>query len=234
MWRRGLCPHQEHLDYLSAPAAWPPFGHIVGPMQEWCCLPPLCRDSWGTGSLPVYPHYITDVAKLPLFKACYKRHVGLRVWVTAAGRCLLWLSPVWDRPCEGPSLLQLCSMLGALHTGNSGRWESAGMVTLPFLAHQPSPTLFCSSHPWLLLTPFLSFLHSCELSKLFSTVHDVQSSSRPLWDPSKNILRSWIQPAGCQLVFPVLEGESQLMHISALCHEIDAELQSEKGRKWEQ
>lgn len=27
-------------------------------------------------------------------------------------------------------------------------------------------------------------------------------------------------------VFSVLEGESQLMHISALCHGIDAELQS--------
>lgn len=90
---------------------------------------------------------------------------------------------------------------------------SAATHVLLFLPLPPSPHSI-SLFPALLWANCLTQYMMCSLC------------SRPSWDPSKTILQSWVQPSGCQLVIPVVEGELQPMHISALCHGIDAELQS--------
>lgn len=163
MQRRGLRAQTRNIQAIS------PLQHV--PSVWRCCRshpgtvlpssPLFVQVSWGTDSLLVYPNYLGDLAKLPL-KSPLQKAPGLRspVWLSKSlqqggKRSLLWLSPVWGRPCEG--LLQLGFVLAALHIGNLGRWEVAGTVALPFSAHQPAPAVFCSSHPLLLLTPFSFF-----------------------------------------------------------------------------
>lgn len=139
-------------------------------MQDWCC-PVCCRGFWGTSLLMIFPDYVVGLAKLSLKSSSQKVcELESLVWLWS----LLWLSPVWGRCSGGPSLLQLCLTQAALWTGSLGMWGSAGTVTIPFqpLSHYPRsfvpPTTCFSSLPF-------SFPLSCGLSKLFSTVHDVQS-----------------------------------------------------------
>lgn len=161
MRRRGLCVQTSNIQTICSSSVTSLWRDCRSPAGMVLPSSPLF-----VGVLEAVVHspptLITQqIQQSYLLKACYKRHVDPGAWYGCPSHCSrkqpLWFSPFQGRSYEGLSLFWLCSALTALHRGNSGRWESAGMVILPFLAHQPSPTLFCYSHSLLLLTPFSFF-----------------------------------------------------------------------------
>lgn len=166
----------------------------------------------------VLPDCVVDLAELSL-KTHPRRCVSSRACGPFCAYPMVGADALKDPACSSPAPHKLLSgqaaqeggeVLELLHFHSS---PSAATHVLLFLPLPPSPHSI-SLFPALLWANCLTQYMMCSLC------------SRPSWDPSKTILQSWVQPSGCQLVIPVVEGELQPMHISALCHGIDAELQS--------
>lgn len=145
-----MCAGQEFPDYPL------PLERLSFPHGTGAAFPPLCAVGFLGHQFTCGPPRLCSRSGRAIPKNSSQKVCELQsLW------SLLCLSHGWGRCSEGPSLLQPCPTQAALWTGSSGRWGSAGALTLPF--PQPPPMFFCSSHSLLLPTPFLSFPLSCGL-----------------------------------------------------------------------
>lgn len=137
-----MCAGQEFPDYPL------PLERLSFPHGTGAAFPPLCAVGFLGHQFTCGPPRLCSRSGRAIPKNSSQKVCELQsLW------SLLCLSHGWGRCSEGLSLLQPCPTQAALWTGSSGRWGSAGALTLPF---QPLSRHPCSFVP---PTPSFSPLH---------------------------------------------------------------------------